>query len=498
MNINEASRRRALQQLIGLTALGAVHMLRSPPALAAGKAARTTIPGIAGKVVSRQDADYEIWRQSMIWHMSKPKRYPQLIVQARSEQDVIGAVKYAAGKRLKVAVRSGGHNSNGSSLRDGGLLIDVSAMNDIQIDSAAQIASIQPGVRSLEMVQAAREKGLSFPVPHCPSVGLSGFAMGGGMGWNWPQRGGMATHSITGAEIVTADGRLLRATPTENPDLYWAVRGVGPGFFGVVTRLHLQLYPAPRSIMASSYIFPLSELATVTSTLDAIRKEHDVSRIEPIAVLMHHPEAPADAPPEKSKIVFFTAFAFEKDEQESRKALLPFAQSALSGKAAMKMEYQPFEFEGLYERYFSLNDPAGRCARYAVDNVLTNEGGKTLHALAEHFRKAPTRDCHILSAFNLRLKPHEDSCFSWLADCFVGCYAIWDEEADDARNFAWLHETLALMDPLAVGHYINEVEGRAHPERYRQCFSEANWQRLQKLREEYDPAGVFHHYLGYS
>lgn len=498
MNEQASSRRRALQQLAAMTALGAVNALRAPRVLAADKPARLSIPGVAGKVIRRQDKDYEIWRQAMVWHMSKPRRYPDVIVQAKSEADVIAAVRYAAEHRLKVAVRSGGHNSNGPSLRDGGLLIDVSAMDEIKIDVAKQTASIQPGVRSLEMVQAARAKGLSFPVPHCPSVGLGGFTMGGGLGWNWSQRGGVATHSIVGAEIVTADGRLLRATATENPDLYWAVRGAGPGFFGVVTRLHLQLYPVPKSIMASSYIFPLADLATVTSTLEQIRQAHDVSRVEIIAVLMHHPEVPADAPPEKSKICFFTAFAFEDSEQQARAALRPFAESALATKCLVKMEHQPFDFEGLYERYFSLNDPAGRCARYAVDNVLTNAGSKTLHALAPHFRNAPTKDAHVLGAFNLRIKDTPDSCFSWVADAFVGCYAIWDDEADDARNFAWLNQTLPLMDPFAVGHYVNEVEGRGHPERYPQCFSAANWQRLQALRTRYDPAGVFHSYLGHS
>jgi FAD/FMN-containing dehydrogenase len=430
--------------------------------------------------------------------MSKPKRYPDLIVQAKSAQDVVGAVNYAAANKLRIAVRSGGHNSNGPSLRDNGLLIDVSAMDEILIDEKTRIASIQPGVRSLELVKAAREKGFTFPVPHCPSVGLGGFTMGGGIGWNYPQSGGVATHSIVGAEIVTADGRLLRATADENPDLYWAVRGAGPGFFGVVTRLYLQLYPAPKAIMASSYIFPLGELETVTSTLDAIRKAGKAEGVELIAVLMHHPEVPADAPPEKSKICFFTAFVFEDSEQKARQALLPFAQSALASKCLVKMEYQPFDFEGLYDRYFSLNDPAGRCARYAVDNVLTNEGGKTLHALARHFATAPTKDCHVLASFNMATRVHPDSCFSWAADCFVGCYAIWDEEQDDARNFSWLNQTLPLMDPFAVGHYVNEVEGRGHPERYPQCFSAANWQRLQQLRRRYDPAGVFHSYLGHS
>jgi FAD/FMN-containing dehydrogenase len=498
MNMHQPFRRRTLKQLAGMTALGAVNALRAPRALAADKPPRLSIPGVAGKVIQRQDADYEIWRQAMVWHMSKPKRYPDLIVQAKSDQDVIAAVNHAAKGGLKVAIRSGGHNSNGSCLRDGGMAIDVSSMDQVRIDEAKRTASIQPGVRSLELIQAARAKGLAFPVPHCPSVGLSGFTMGGGMGWNWPQFGGMATHSILGADVVTADGRMQRATPTENPDLYWAVRGSGPGFFGVVTRLDLQLYPAPKSIMASSYIFPLAALDTVTAAIESVRKKHDVSRIEPILVLMHHPEVPADAPPEKSKICFFTAFAFEDSEQKAREALLPFAQSELASKCLVKMEYQPFAYEGLYDRYFSLNDPAGRCARYAVDNIFTNDASKALHALAQHFRAAPTKDCHVLTAMNLRIRNQADACFSWVADTFVGPYAIWDDEQDDARNFAWLRGFLPLIDPFAIGHYVNEIDGRGDPDRYRQCFSEANWQRLQQLRRQYDPKGVFHSYLGHS
>ncbi|QDX80256.1 hypothetical protein B9N43_02640 [Denitratisoma sp. DHT3] len=498
MNQQSSSRRRALQQLVGLTALGAVNALRAPRALAAEKPARFTIPGVAGKIIRRQDANYEMWRQSMVWHMSKPKRYPEMIVQARSAEDVVAAVKYAAQHKLRVAVRSGGHNSCGPSLRDGGMLLDLSAMDEISIEVDRRIASIQPGVRSLELVTAAREKGLSFPVPHCPSVGLGGFTMGGGIGWNYAQRGGMATLSIVGADVVTADGRLLHVSAREHPDIYWAVRGVGPGFFGVVTRLHLQLYPVPKAILASSYIFPLSQLEMVTATLDRIRKENNVAGVELITVLMHHPEVPADAPPEKSKIVFFTAFVFEDSEQKCLEVLKPFAASDLATKCLVKMENQPFSFEGLYERYFSLNDPAGRCARYAVDNVLTNEGGKALLAVADHFRSAPTKDCHVLASFNMATKPRADACFSWAADCYVGAYGIWDEEQDDPRIYDWLAKNIPLLDQYAVGHYVNEVEGRLNPDRYRQCFTAANWNRLQKLRKQYDPNGVFHSYLGHS
>ena len=151
MNNKTLSRRLVLKQLASISVLGALGPLRSLP-LAAAEVDRSltkSIPRIRGKIIRRQDQNYELWRQSMVWHQSKPNRYPDMIIQAQSEQDVITAVKYAAENKLKVAIRSGGHNSNGPSLRDGGALIDVSSMSDIQINESTQIASIQPGVRSL-------------------------------------------------------------------------------------------------------------------------------------------------------------------------------------------------------------------------------------------------------------------------------------------------------------------------------------------------------------
>ncbi|MEL0585906.1 MAG: FAD-binding oxidoreductase [Candidatus Thiodiazotropha sp. (ex. Lucinoma kazani)] len=403
MKHNSASRRLALKKIASLAALGALATFRNGTALAAAsidKLYGTKIPGIEGKVISRQDSNYELWRRAMVWHHSKPQRYPELIVQVKSVDDVIAAVNYAAQNKLKVSVRAGGHNSTGTSVRHGGIVIDISALSNTQIDTSKQIAIIQPGVRSLDLAVAAEKEGLAFPVPHCPSVGLTGFSMGGGIGWNYSQRGGIAAHSIVGAEVVTADGELVTANANKNPDLFWAVRGAGPGFFGVVTRLDLQLYPLPKAIMASSYITPLDHLEMVTNNLEKIRKEHDVSRVELIAVLMQHPEASPEAPSEESKICFFTAFAFEDSIAEARAVLKPFSQSELASKSVVKLEHQEFTLVEMYDKYFSLRDPAGRQGRYKVDNILTNDGSGTLLALADHFRKAPTKDCHILGPVN--------------------------------------------------------------------------------------------------
>lgn len=282
-----------------------------------------------------------------------------MIIKAKSDQDVVNAVKFAAQNKFKVATRSGGHNSSGPSLRDGGVLIDLSALNDIQIDVSRQIASIQSGVMSAPLITAAREKGLSFPVPHCPSVGLGGFLMGGGFGWNYAHRGGMSCFSVEAAEVVTAGGKLVTASADQNPDLLWAIRGGGPGFFGVVTRFHLKLYPVPKAILANSYIHPLSGLANVTTALDKLMAIRD-DRAEVLTLLLHNPDAPPDVPPEEAKICFVSVFAFADSTDEAKTLLAPFVQSELARQSMVKVENQEFTSAGLYGKFFSQNVAAGR------------------------------------------------------------------------------------------------------------------------------------------
>ncbi|MES9815384.1 MAG: FAD-binding oxidoreductase [Candidatus Thiodiazotropha sp.] len=493
------SRRQVLKRLASLGAIGAMGSLRSFSLFANEQRGHPTgaLPGVKGRVVHRYDDDYEAVRQSIVWHKSKPGRYPDVIVQARSEQDVINAVKFAAKNNLKVTTRSGGHKSTGVSLRDGGLLVDVFSLNDIQIDVNRKMASVQSGVKSAHLISVANEQGLAFPVPHCPSVALGGFLMGGGFGWNYAHRGGMSCFSVEAAEIVTGEGKLLMASADQNSDLLWAVRGAGPGFFGVVTRFHLKLYPMPTSILVSSYIHSLDNLEKVTKSLDKIMKTRD-ERVEVITLLMHNPEAPSDAPPESSKICMVTAFAFGNSDQETRSLLEPFSKSDLARNTLAKVETNPYTFAELYGKFFSQNVAAGMRARYAVDNVITDDPGGTLRALAEHFKQSTSVHNHVLAAYGTKMKARDDACFSSIGDTFVGCYAIWEDEKEDEMHFQWLDKTLPLIDPFANGHYVNEVESRRHPERIAKCFSKENWRRLQALRHKYDPNGVFHDYLGHG
>lgn len=498
MKQSKSSRREILKRFASGTVIGALGSLYARAASPDAEDPALSEPGprVGGPVIRKGDADYEAWRQSMVFHRSKPDRYPDMIVQVRSVEDVQAAVRFAAQNKLKVTTRSGGHNATGSSLRNGGLCLDLSALNNIRIDDEKQIALTQPGVRSVQLAAKAGSRGFSFPVPHCPTVGLGGFVMGGGIGLNYSSRGGFAALSIDAAEIVTADGELVLASPDENPDLYWAVRGAGPGFFGVVTRFDLRVYPTPKGILSSSYILPLEAVETMTSALAKLNENTD-ERVEVLAALMHNPEAPADAPPENSKICFVSAFAFGDSHAESRAMLAPFARSALPRESLAKVEYEELNFLELY-KFFSPDKPGGAHGRYAVDNVMTDEPGKIFLGLADHFRTTPSPINHVLAGYGMNLKQRDDSCLSSIADHYLGTFIIWQDEADDQRNFGWLDEAIPVMDKYGKGRYINEVEARRHPEHIRECFSAENWEKLADVRRKYDPDGVFHNYLGYG
>jgi FAD/FMN-containing dehydrogenase len=494
MNTPASSRREFLKKITSLGVMGTAAYLRSPMSIASAKTAEGSLAQkITGQVVKRSDENYEAWRQAMMWHLSKPNRKPDYIVQAKSDTDVIEAVNFARSNKQKIAIRSSGHNSTGAVLRDGGVLLDLSSMREVNIDPARSIATVQPALWATQLLIEAEKHKLAFPAAHCPSVAVGGYVMGGGIGWNHAHWGGVACHSIRSMEMVTADGNKITASPTENKDLYWAARGVGPGFFAAVTRFELQLYKAPEVIMGSMYIHPLDNLSVVTDILEKLLEVKD-ERVEILLLFMHNHHAPPDTPPEQAKICFIGVNAFAESESEAKEMLRPFSESTLATESVFKQEYQKTSFQKLYNPE---NVDTG-LGRYAVDNEWTNDFSGALHSVAEHFKSSPSTRSHVVASLGMNSTLHKDASFSRMANHYLSSYLVWDEEKDDETNYSWLAETNSLLSPFSEGHYVNEISGDRHPQRYRECFSEESWKRMQVLREKYDPTGVFHNYLGHS
>jgi FAD/FMN-containing dehydrogenase len=453
--------------------------------------------GIKGAVITANAPDFAGVRSEMVWNQIKPDRSPDVIVRVKDDSDVIEAVNFARENGLKVVVRGGGHTWCGLSLRHGGMTIDLSALNESRIDEATRTAVIQPVISNRELARRLGEHNLAFPIGHCPTVKAGGYLLNGGMSWNMGHWG-PACWSVEAVEFVTADGKLIKSSATEHPDLYWAARGCGPGMFAVATRFHLKCYPLPKAITASTYYYSLDDLReAVDEVVDLGRRMPD--NVELSIFLIKAPlELAEKCKAHNGKLCMVAAVAFGMTQEESEAALAPLEQGAMVKKALSKVLNAPSSFE-------QLSIGSGETWPENHRNLCENQCSKAkpsdmLVALRDLFIRAPSTKsvivfCQSTGPRNL-LEPRPDVALSMDATSYGGSWAIWEKAEDDAANRKWQDEVIAIMKPLTSQHYIGETDIVQDPSRVQESYSPEKWQRLEAVRAKYDPHGVFFGFLG--
>lgn len=487
----ENNRRSFLRGSVALCVTGLVVSFQSSWVLA--QRAVKTLGRITSQVIRRSDADYENWRSAMTWYLRKPARYPDAIVLVESLEDIIEAVNYARDHGLKLVTRGSGHASNQTCLRDGGLLLDLSKMRKVQIDENSQTADLEPGARAMDLMAAAEKYNLSFPAVHAGVVGMGGFLLGGGMGWNVP-KWGIACRSVIEADIVMADGSLVTANEDTNPDLLWALRGAGPGFFGVVVRFRVKLFPLPKAITTSNYIFSEEQIPALAETLERLMPDKD-ARIEAVVTLKKNEKlSPLPSSLAADGIHCSVGFlVFSDSLQESRRVLAPFASDPLFKKAAYTVEDQELTYQYLYTPRDGVSN-----RRTNVDNMWTDSPKQTLLAYVDLIKQVASPYSRVRIDWGLNVMGSEvNSSIPNFADHYVILTLIADEDSHLSANNVWMDKSDRIVRKYAKGHYINEAEYQRFPDRIPGCFSESGWRRLHELRSQYDPQGVFHNFLGY-
>ena len=211
-----------------------------------------------GELVRSEDDTYDEHRK--IWNGSID-RYPALIARCAGVADVIAAVRFARRAGLVVAVRSGGHSFPGQSLCDGGIVIDLGLMKGIRVDPEARTARAQAGVLLGELDRETQAFGLAVPAGIVTHTGLAGLTLGGGIGWLM-RKYGLTVDQLLAVDLITADGKFVKASEKENPDLFWGVRG-GGGNFGIVTEFEFRLNPVGPVVLAGPIFWPMEESANV-------------------------------------------------------------------------------------------------------------------------------------------------------------------------------------------------------------------------------------------
>jgi FAD/FMN-containing dehydrogenase len=444
---------------------------------------------IAGRVIPKGDAAYAKASVASVWNKRVAGiRSPGAIVQATSSQDVAEAVRFAKAHDLKIAIRGGGHNYHGAVLRDGSLLLDLGALRSMQIDAPNRRASVQPGITGGEFSVALASHGLAFPVGHCSDVCLSGYVLNGGLGWNYGEWG-PASRSVRGMEMVTASGEILYADADRNSDLFWAARGAGPGFFAIVTRFDVVVYPMPKAIRFFAANFELESAPVIAEWFTvAIRSVHPT--VEVICGL-----GPLDASGKPA--ITITAFSFAASQEEAVAWIAPLRKLPPGGKTIGDITDQPATHEDLLHM-LDTGFPGNK--RMAGDVRFTQvSAGELLLRVLPLARNAPPAPSSIEliclgGGKKLRLNESEGS-VSMSGPTFVGAYGFWDGPAQDAASRTWVQSVMREVEPLSIGSYVGETDLSTSPDRASSCFSPEAWTKLVAIRKKYDPEQRFYSYL---
>jgi FAD/FMN-containing dehydrogenase len=440
-----------------------------------------------GKIIKRNEEGFNEAVFSRVFNHRRPNRVPLMVAFPENEEDVVAIVRYAKENGYKIAVRAGGHSWAIWSVRDEAILVDMQHFTKIEIDQNTWIAKVQPATRNLELQPILASYGRFFAGGHCPTVAVGGFLLQGGQGWLARSRGWSA-EQIVGIDLVTADGELVHANKEQNTDLYWAARGAGPGFFGLITCFHLQTSPNSKYMMASTIIFP----NTVTKPLlQWLQEMHGTvaASVELVALGQSIPQLEGV---EGTNIPVFLihALAFVDSEEEGIEALKPFEQCPMMEQAYVRREYYHTNFKEQFDLQLEAN-PEGH--RWAVSNAwLEGTPQKVAETIAPAFMHLPNPKAFTLWYSMAPLRPLPDMAFSMQSDIYMATYVVWKDETEDDHNNRWIKHTMTDIASVTKGQYLGDSDFQVHQRKF---VSDENWKKLQEIQKQRDPNNIFVGYL---
>lgn len=431
---------------------------------------------LRGALLRPGDDGYEAART--IWNAMIDKR-PALIVRCIGVADVIQAVNFARTHDLLVAVRGGGHNVAGNAVCDGGLMIDLSPMQSVHVDPVRRTARAEPGVTWREFDHETQAFGLATTGGVIPTTGVAGLTLGGGIGWLMGSYG-LSCDNLVSVDVVTADGRLLQASATENPDLFWGVRG-GGGNFGVVTSFEYQLH-AVGQVLGGMVIHP------VESARDVLKFYREFTRTAPDALTSM---AVCLTSPEGAPVVALLA-CYNGPLAEGEKVLQPLrafgppvadhiGPMAYTALQSMLEAGFPSGLQNYWKSNFlqGLSDDA---IAVMVDG-FAQMPAPTSALVIEHISGAVSRVGEDATAFTHRQAPYN-----------LLIVGIWPDLADNDTNIHWVRQTWDAMQPFSSGAvYVNYLGQAADEgaERIKEAYGVAKYERLLTLKKQYDPTNLF-------
>jgi FAD/FMN-containing dehydrogenase len=436
--------------------------------------------GFVGRLVEPGDPGYDTARRGFNGAID---RRPAAVAHAADADDVAAAVRAVRAAGVPFTIRAGGHSVSGRSVRDGALCIDLRALDGVEVDAGRAVVRVGGGALLGELDAATQEHGLAVPAGQISHTGVGGLTLGGGIGWL--MRGhGLTIDSLLAAEVVLADGRLVRASADEHPDLFWALRG-GGGDFGVVTRFEFRAHPVGPTVLAGLMVHPWERAR------DAMRASRELMAGAPEELTIF--DVLLTAPPQEpfpaelqGRPVAVVAVAWTGDPAEGERVLAP-----LRARCAPVLDLVG---EMPYVALQSMLDETAPHGRHYYDRLhyLPEVGDGFIDALLAGFEHAPSPHAHVMTAWMGgaidRVAPGETAfghrgarALSWI----IGCSA--QEPVGPVAE--WVRRVWEDTAPFATGGvYVNALDaGRS----VRDAYAAEVWGRLVAVKRRYDPDGAF-------
>jgi FAD/FMN-containing dehydrogenase len=437
---------------------------------------------LRGRVLIATDAAYDEART--IWNGMIDRR-PGLIVQCAGAADVVNAVRFAAENRLLVAVRGGGHNIAGNAVCDGGMVIDLTPMKSVRVDATTKTAWVEPGATLADLDVETQAFRLALPTGINSTTGIAGLTLGGGFGWI-TRKFGLTIDNLLSADVVTANGELVRASPTEHRDLFWAIRG-GGGNFGVVTAFEFRLHELGPDVLSGLVVHPFAEAESV---LQQYRQalENAPDELTCWVVMRQAPPLPFIPAEWHGKEVVVLAMCYCGDLEAGEKAVAELR--AIGNPIADVVS--PHPFVGWQQAFDPLLAPGAR--NYWKSHDFMELSDQAIGILTESIRQLPGPECEVFIAHvggAAGRVAAEETAFPQRNSHFVmNVHGRWRDAAMDQACIDWARHLFEAAKPYAAGTaYVNFMP-EDEMDRVEAAYG-ASYGRLVEVKRHYDPLNLF-------
>ena len=437
--------------------------------------------GFSGQLLLAQDGGYDQARR--VWNGAFD-RHPALIARPANSADVARAVSFAGSHGLLTSVKGGGHSISGQSTCDGGMMIDVGLMKDVQIDQTARIAKAQGGVLLAEFDSKTQALGLVTPLGTAADTGIAGLTLGGGQG-RLQRTFGLSCDNVRAYELVTANGKVLQVSAKQNPELFWALRG-GGGNFGVVTNFEYQLHPLEHPVLAGTRLYPYDQARSVLNAFFDLgsKAPNELSMSGGITVM--GPGSPV--PPGKYAAIEVIYSGKPADGEKLIAPLAKLGKPLLDSVAAKPYVLAQLGPTGAAPPAM----PAG-LGFYVKSGFLNSIPDALVTEIIHASDNAPEWYKGIglgsLGGAIARVKPDATAYWNRMSQWDLLMFGVWSDHTQDEHNAQTLRDLWKAFEPFTKGYYVN-TEPSESEQRLRATYGD-NYPRLAQLKNKYDPGNLF-------